>query len=325
MRKGCETYLAYILDTNANESTVENIDTVRDFLDIFPEELHGLSLEREVEFRIDLLPGVAPLQKLLDRRFIRPSVSPWRAPVLFVKKNDGFMIFYINYRGAKVFSKIDLRFGHYQLKVKETNVPNTTLKTRYGHYEFLVMPFGLTNALTAYLDLMNRILREKELYAKLSKCEFLLHELMILGNMVSNEVIPINPKKVEAILDWKQPKNVNEIQSFLGLVGYNKRKGVPFKWSKEQLGSSDKLKSMLTQASILVQPESGKNYMVYNDASHIGLGCILIQNCKVVAYALRQLKSHERNFPTHDLELAAVVFTFKIWRQYLYGEKCTIN
>ena len=175
---------------------------VREFLDVFPEESPGIPLDREVDLVIEILPGTVPmsrapyrmaptklkelksqLQELLDKGFIRPSVSPWGAPVLFVKKKNGTLRMCIDYRqinkvtvknkyplpriedlfdqlkGAGVFSKIDLRSGYYQLRVKEEDVPKTAFRTRYGHYEFLVMPFGLTNAPATFMDLMNRVFR----------------------------------------------------------------------------------------------------------------------------------------------------------------------
>ena len=276
-----------------------------------------------------------------------------------------------------MFSKIDLRSGYYQLKVKDSDVFKTAFRTCYGHYEFLVMPFGLTNAPAAFMDMMNRVfrpyldqfvvvfiddilvyskseaeheqhlrivlqtLREKQLYAKFSKCEFWLSEVVFLGHVVSAKGIQVDPKKIEAVMEWKQPKNVAEVRSFLGLAGYYRRfvegfssiaalltkllrKDVPFIWSATQQESFEKLKSILTQAPVLIQPESGKPYTVYSDASYTGLGCVLMQDGKVVAYASRQLKPHECNYLTHDLELAAVIFALKIWRHYLYGEKCYI-
>ena len=276
-----------------------------------------------------------------------------------------------------VFSKIDLRSGYYQLRVKDVDVPKTAFRTRYGHYEFLVMPFGLTNAPTAFMDLMNRVfrpyldqffvvfiddilvysrdeqeherhlkivlqaLRETNLYAKLSKCDFWLNEISFLGHIVSAKGIRVDPVKIEAVVNWKPPRSVTEVRSFLGLVGYYRRfvkgfsiiaslltkllrKGVMFEWSNKCQNSFEQLKEMLVEAPVLTQPTSGKEYTLYSDASGIGLGCVLMQNEKVVAYASRQLKSHEQNYPTHDLESAAVVFALKIWRHYLYGEKCII-
>ncbi len=202
LRKGYDAYLAYVLDTKVSESKIQTVPVVCEFSDVFPEELPGLPPEREVEFSIDLIPGTTPisiapyrmaptelkelktqLQELVDRGFVRPSHSPWGAPVLFVKKKDGSLRLCIDYRqlnkvtiknkyplpriddlfdqlkGATVFSKIDLRSGYYQLRVKESDVPKIAFRTRYGHYEFLVMPFGLTNAPAIFIDLMNRIFR----------------------------------------------------------------------------------------------------------------------------------------------------------------------
>ena len=200
LRKGCEAFLALVLDSKRGQIELENILVVKDFSDVFPEELSGIPPIREVELSIEILPGTSPtsrapyrmaptelkelkiqLQELLDKGFIRPSVSPWGAPVLFVKKKDGTLRMCIDYRqinkvtvknkyplpriedlfdqlqGAGVFLKIDLRSRYYQLRVKDVDVPKTAFRTRYGHYEFLVMPFGLTNAPTTFMDLMNRM------------------------------------------------------------------------------------------------------------------------------------------------------------------------
>ena len=179
------------------------------------------------------------------------------------------------------------------------------------------------------------------MYAKLSKCEFWLNEVSFLGHIVSKEGIRVDPKKIEVVVEWKPPKNVTEVRSFLGLAGYHRRfvkgflmiatpmtrllqKNVKFEWGEECQRSFDKLKAFLTEASVLTQPTYGKEYVIFSDASLNGLGCVLMQGGKVVAYASRQLKPHEKNYPTHDLELAAIVFMLKIWRQYLYGEKCFI-
>ncbi|KAA3457187.1 DNA/RNA polymerases superfamily protein [Gossypium australe] len=259
LRKGCEAYLAYVIDIKVSEKKIESVPVVREYTDVFPEELPGLPPIREVEFGIELVPGTTPiliapyrmapnelkelktqLQELTGRGFARPSFSPWGAPVLFVKKKDRTLRMCIDYR---------------QLN------------------KFLVMPFGLTNAPAVFMDLMNRvfrpyldrfvvvfiddiliysrdeaehakhlrivlqILREKQLYAKFSKCEFWLKEISFLGHVIS--------------------------------------------------------------------------------ASGIREG-------KVVAYASRQLKPHEKNYPMHDLELTAIVFALKIWRHYLFGEKCHV-
>ena len=245
-------------------------------------------------------------------------------------------------------------------------MPKTTFRTRYGHDEFLVIPFGLTNAPTAFMDLMNRVfrpyvdqfvvvfiddilvyskdaqeheqhlrivletLREKRLYAKLSKCDFWLKEVSFLGHIVSAEGIRVDPIKIEAVVNWTPPQNVTEVRSFFGLAGYYRRfvrgfsiivspltkllrKGIKFDWTDKCHNSFEQLKRMLVEAPILMQPTSGKEYTLYSDASGIGLGCVLMQDGKVVAYASKQLKPHEHNYPTNDLELAVVVFALKIW------------
>ena len=195
VRKGCEAYLAYVIDTVKARPSVSDIPTVSDFPDVFPKELPGLPPHREIEFAIDVVLGAIPasitpyrmaplelkelklqLQELLEKGFIRPSVSPWGAPVLFVKKKDGTLRLCIDYKqlnkltiknkyplpkiddlfdqlkGASIFSKIDLRSGYHQLRIKDADVHKTAFRTRYGHYEFLVMPFGLTNAPAAFMD-----------------------------------------------------------------------------------------------------------------------------------------------------------------------------
>ena len=280
-------------------------------------------------------------------------------------------------KGASIFSKIDLRSRYHQLRIKDVDVHKMAFRMRFGHYEFLVMPFGLTNAPTAFMDLMNSVfqpyvdqfvvvfiddilvyskdrenqnthlrvvletLRKEQLYVKLSKCEFWLNEVSFLGHIVSKEGIRVDPRKIEVIIEWKPPRNVTEVRSFLGLAGYYRRfvkgfskitalmtrllqKNLKFEWSEECLKSFDKLKAFLTEAPVLTQPTCGKEYVIFSDSSLNGLGCVLMQDGKVVAYASRQLKPHEKNYLTHDLELVAIVFALKIWRHYLYGEKIFI-
>ncbi|KAJ0513979.1 putative nucleotidyltransferase, Ribonuclease H [Helianthus annuus] len=420
LRKGCVAFLAHIVDKKAAEPKIEDIPVVREYPEDFPEDLPGLPPQRQVEFRIDLVPGAAPvakapyrlapsemqelstqLQELLDKGFIRPSFSPWGAPVLFVKKKDGSFRMCIDYRelnkltiknryplpriddlfdqlqGSSFYSKIDLRSGYHQLRIQEESIPKTAFRTRYGHYEFLVMPFGLTNAPAVFMDLMNRVckpyldkfvivfiddiliysktkaeheqhlrailelLKKEQLYAKFSKCEFWLREVQFLGHVVNGDGIHVDPTKIEAIKDWETPKTPTEIRQFLGLAGYYRRfienfskiaqpltlltqKDKKFDWGIKQDEAFQVLKDKLCNAPILALPEGTDDFVVYCDASRQGLGCVLMQRQKVIAYASRQLKVHEKNYTTHDLELGAVVFALKIWRHYLYGTKCTI-
>ncbi|KAL0546890.1 hypothetical protein IC582_016808 [Cucumis melo] len=280
-------------------------------------------------------------------------------------------------QGATVFSKIDLRSGYHQLRIKDEDVPKTAFRSRYGHYEFIVMSFGLTNDPAVFMDLMNRVfrefldtfvivfiddiliyskteaehekhlrmvlqtLRDNKLYAKFSKCEFWLKQVSFLGHVVSKVGVSVDPAKIEAVTGWTRPSTVSEVRSFLGLAGYYRRfvenfsriatpltqltrKGAPFVWSKACEDSFQNLKQKLVTAPVLTVPDGSGSFVIYSDASKKGLGCVLMQQGKVVAYASRQLKSHEQNYPTHDLELAAVVFALKIWRHYLYGEKIQI-
>ncbi|XP_059281380.1 uncharacterized protein LOC132035078 [Lycium ferocissimum] len=226
-------------------------------------------------------------------------------------------------QGASMFSKIDLRSSYHQLKIRAKDIPKTAFRTRYGHYEFLVMPFGLTNAPATFMDLMNVIfkpyfdsfmivfiddilvysrsredhekhlrivlglLRDRELYAKFSKCEFWLESVSFLGHVVSKDGIMVDPKKIEAVRDWARPTSVTEIRSFLGL------KEVLFQWIDECEESFQKLKTLLTSAPILALLVEGKDFVVYCDASRSGLGAMLILQ---QVFTQRDLKSRQRRW-----------------------------
>ncbi|KAL0440435.1 UNVERIFIED_CONTAM: Transposon Ty3-G Gag-Pol polyprotein [Sesamum latifolium] len=290
MLEGSETYLAHVIDTKKVNPTLEEIPVVRDFPEVFPDDLLGLPPHREVDFAIETLPGVAPisiapyrmapvellelkkqLEELLEKGFIQPSTSPWGAPVLFVKKKDGSMRLCVDYRQLN------------RLRIAEKDIPKTAFRTRYGHYEFLVMPFGLTNAPAAFMALMNRTFQE-----------------------------------------YLDRRFVEGFSIIAGPLTKLLRKGVAFQWTEQCQRSFDELKRRLTSTPILTLPSGSGGFVVYTDASKQGLGCVLMQNGKVIAYASRQLRPHELNYPTHDLELAAIVHALKIWRHYLYGEKFQI-
>nr|GEX99147.1 putative reverse transcriptase domain-containing protein [Tanacetum cinerariifolium] len=304
--KGYPVFLANIttktIKDKSKEKQLEDVPIVRDFSEVFPEDLPGLPPTRQVEFQIDLIPGAAPvarapyrlapsemkelsdqLQELSDKGFIRPSSSPWGAPVLFVKKKDGSFRMCIDYRelnkitvknryplpridnlfdqlqGSSIYSKIDLRSGYHQLRVREEDISKTAFRTRYGHYEFQVMSFGLTNAPAIFMDLMNRVckpyldkfvivfiddiliyskneqehgehlklilelLKKEKLYAKFSKCEFWIPRVLFLGHVIESRGIYVDPAKIESVKDWASPKTPTEIRQFLGLAGYYRR------------------------------------------------------------------------------------------------------
>ena len=179
------------------------------------------------------------------------------------------------------------------------------------------------------------------MYAKLSKCEFWKDKVAFLGYVISKKGIFVDPKKIEVVVSWERPTNVTEVRSFLGLAGYYRRfvegfsmitslltkltrKHAKFEWIDECEQAFQELKHRLTTPLVLVTPSGTRNFVVYSDASRKGLGCVLMQDGKVIAYASQQLKQHKQNYPTHDLELAVVVFVLKIWRHYLFGERCTI-
>ncbi|GJS63517.1 putative reverse transcriptase domain-containing protein [Tanacetum coccineum] len=364
LSKGCDVFLAHITTKEAKDKSegkrLEDVPIVRDFPKVFSEDLPGIPPARQVEFQIDLVPGAAPvarvpyrlapsemkelaeqLQELSDKGFIRLSSSPWGAPVLIDDLFDQL-------QGSSVYSKIDLRSGYHQLRVREEDISKTAFRTRYGHYEFQVMPFGLTNAPAVFMDLMDRVckpyldkfvivfiddiliysknkeeheehlklilelLKKEELYVKFSECEFWILKVQFLGHVIDSKGIHVDPAKIESIKDWASPKSPTEIRQFLGLAG-----------EKEE-AAFQLIKQKLCSAPILALPKGSKNFVVYCDASHKGLGAVLMQNEKVIAYASRQLKIHEKNYTTHDLELGAVVFALKMWRHYLYGTRCTV-
>ncbi|GKA18679.1 putative reverse transcriptase domain-containing protein [Tanacetum coccineum] len=244
-----------VIEKKSDDKRLKDIPVVREFPEVFPEDLPGLPLVRQVEFQIDLIPGAAPvarapyrltplemqelsnqLQELADRGFIRPSTSPWGAPVLFVKKKDG------SFRMcSSVYTNIDLRSGYHQLRVRDEDIPKTAFRTRH---------------------------------------------------LIDSQGLYVDPAKIKA--------------------------------GEDQETTFQLLKQKLCEAPILALPEGNDDFIIYCDASLQGLGAVLMQREKVIAYASRQLKPHEENYTTHDLELGAIVFALIIWRHYLYGTKCTV-
>jgi hypothetical protein len=356
------------------------VPVINEFPNVFLKELPGMPPDRDIEFVIELKPGIAPIYKtpfsmttpelvelkehireLQEKGFIRPSPSPWGAPVIFVLKKDGTQRLWVDYHalnevtvknkyplpriddlfdqlwGACVFSKINLRSGYHQLRVRECDIPKTVFVLRYGLYEFTVMSFGLTNAPAYFMYMMNKVFMEyldkfivvfiddilvysrneeeheghlrlvlqklwdHKLHAKLSKCEFWLKQFAFLGHVVSKGGISMDPRKVQDVLSWKAPTSVNDIQSFLGLAGYYQRfikgfskiskpmtellkKDMQFMWTPACESCFQELKKRPTTAPILVMPDMEKPLSIYCNTSGQGLGCVLMQDGRVVAY-----------------------------------------
>jgi hypothetical protein len=192
-----------------------------------------------------------------------------------------------------------------------------------------------------HLHVVLQRLRDHRLYAKFSKCEFWLDTVKFLGHTISSDGISVDPSKVQEVLDWKPPTSVHQIHSFLGLAGYYRRfipdfsrivkpmtellkKEIKFSWNEKCKEAFHTLRAHLTTTPVLAQPDNSKPFDIYCDASGIGLGCVLMQDNRVIAYASRALRTHEQNYPTHDLELAAVIHALKNWRHHLTGTKCHI-
>jgi hypothetical protein len=295
------------------------------------------------------------LNELLDKGYIRPTSLPWGCLALFVMKKDQSLRLCVDYwplnvvtiknkyllphidilfdqlAGARVFSKVDLCLGYYQIKIHPKDIPKTAFSTRYGLYKYLVMSFGLTNAPAHFMYLMNSVfmpeldkfvvvfiddiliyskskeehaqhlrvilqrLRDHQLYAKFSKCAFWLKEVPFLGHIISAGGIAVDPSKVQEVLDWKSPRSVTKIRSFLKLAGYYRRfipdleKEAKFKWSPQCEDAFLTLKKLLTTAPVLALPDIEKLFDVYCDASGTGIGGVLMQDGRVIAYASRQL------------------------------------
>ncbi|GAA0187596.1 hypothetical protein LIER_34883 [Lithospermum erythrorhizon] len=258
LKKGSTGSLAHVFDMEKTVVKLEDVYIVREYADVFPEELPGIPPEREVEFKIDLIPGTSPismapyrmdpaklkelktqLQELLDKGFIRPIISPWGTPMLFVKKKYGTLRLSIDYR----------------------QLNKVTIQNRYP--------------------------------------------------------LP----RIDDLFDQRFIKDLSILATPLTQLT---RKGVSFVWSNDCEHCFNVLKKRITSAPVLTLPSDSEGYIIYSDASHQGLRYVVMQNGRMVAYASRQLKNHERNYPTHDLELAAIVFALTIWRHYLYGVTCQI-
>nr|GFB06617.1 hypothetical protein [Tanacetum cinerariifolium] len=295
-----------------SEKQLQDVPVICKFPEVFPDDLPGLPPPQQVEFKIEHIPGAAPvarvpyrlepselkefldqLKELFKKGIIRPSSSPWGALVLFVKMKDGSFHMCIDYR----------------------ELIKLTVKNRYP--------------LSRIDDLFDQ-LQGSSLYSKID-----------LRYVIDSDGVHVDPAKVEGIQNWSAPTTPTEVRQFLGLAGYYRRfiegflliskplskltqKNKKYVWCMEEEEAFQTLKQKLCSAPILALPEGTENFIVYGDALLKGFGAVLMQIEKVIAYASRQLKKHEENYTTHDLELGAVVFALRHWRHYLYGTKCTV-
>jgi hypothetical protein len=395
---------------------------LQEYEDIFPAEIPpGLPPLRGIEHQIDLIPGATlpnrasyrtnpeetkeiqrQVQDLLDRGYVRESLSPCAVPVLLVPKKDGTWRMCVDCRainnitiryrhpiprlddmldelcGSIIFTKIDLRSGYHQIRMKLGDEWKTAFKTKFGLYEWLVMPFGLTNAPSTFMRLMNEVLRafigkfvvvyfddilifsksmdehmdhlravfnalrDARLFGNLEKCTFCTDRVSFLGYVVTPQGIEVDEKKIEAIDSWPQPQTITQVRSFLGLAGFYRRfvkdfstiaaplheltkKGVVFQWGKAQEESFSSLKDKLTHAPLLQLPDFGKTFELECDASGVGIGGVLMQNGKPVAYFSEKMTGPVLNYSTYDKELYALVRSLQTWRHYLWPKEFVIH
>ena len=398
------------------------VSLLQEFEDVLPEEVpYGLPPIRGIEHQIDFIPGASipnrpayrsnpeetkelqrQVSELLEKGFVRESMSPCAVPVLLVPKKDGTWRMCVDCRainnitvkyrhpiprlddmldelhGSCVFTKIDLKSGYHQIRMKEGDEWKTAFKTKYGLYEWLVMPFGLTNAPSTFMRLMNHvlrafigrfvvvyfddiliysknleehvmhlksvleILRKERLFANLKKCTFCTDKLVFLGFVVSKRGIEVDEEKVKAIQEWSTPTTVSQVRSFHGLASFYRRfvrdfsslaapltevikKNVPFKWGKEQEKAFSLIKEKLTNAPLLVLPNFAKTFEIECDASGIGIGAVLMQEGRPIAYFSEKLSGAALNYPTYDKEMYALVRALENWQHYLWPKEFVIH
>ncbi|KAF8047244.1 hypothetical protein N665_3134s0001 [Sinapis alba] len=342
------------------------------------------------------------VQDLMDKGYIQESLSPCAVPVLLVPKKDGTWRMCVDCRainnitikyrhpipqlddmldelsGATIFSKIDLKSGYHEVRMKEGDEWKTAFKTKRGLYKWLVMPFGLTNAPSTFMRLMNHVLRayickfvvvyfddiliystsledhlehlekvletlrQEHLYANLKKCTFCTDQLVFLGFVVSSQGLKVDEEKIKAVQDWPTPTTIGQVRSFHGLASFYRRfvkdfstlaapltsvikKDVAFKWGTEQEEAFQKLKDSLTNAPVLVLPNFDKTFEIECDASGTGIGAVLTQGGKPVAFFSEKLHGATLNYPTYDKELYALVRSLETWQHYLLSKEFVIH
>ncbi|GJX63900.1 retrotransposon protein, putative, ty3-gypsy subclass [Tanacetum coccineum] len=315
------------MENKSDKKRLEDIPVVKEFPDVFPEDLPGLPPVRQAEFQIDLIPGAAPisrtpyrlapsemqelsnqLQELTDR------VEKLTIKNRYILPMDRDFLF-DQLQGLSVYSKIDLRSGYHQLRVRNKDIPKTAFRTRYGDYEFQVMPFGLTNAPAVFMDLINHVCKPYlDKFVIVFIDDILIYScneeehiriVQFLGHLIDSQGLLVDPAKIEA-------KNKKYI------------------WGKEQESAFQLLKQKLCETPILdYRREEPMTCRLLCDASSSRLRDVLmVKRRKNSSICHLATQTYERKgkeyFTTHDLELGAVVFTLKIWRHYLYSTKCIV-
>ncbi|KAK8669782.1 hypothetical protein V6N13_104551 [Hibiscus sabdariffa] len=342
------------------------------------------------------------VEELMKKGYVHESLSPCAVPVLLVPKKDGSWRMCIDCRavnkitikyrhpiprlddmldelnGASIFSKIDLKSGYHQIRMREGDEWKTAFKTKHGLYEWLVMPFGLINAPSTFMRLMNHILRpfigifcvvyfddiliysksleehvyhfrsvlevlrKETLFANLKKCSFCTNKLVFLGFVVSSEGLEVDQEKVKAIRDWPRPTSIIQVRSFHGLASFYRRfvpnfstiaapltgirkKSVNFQWGEEQEKSFVLIKDCLTNAPLLSLPDFNKTFEIECDASGIGIGAVLMQDGRPIAYFSEKLSGATLNYPTYDKEMYALIRALETWQHYLWTKEFVIH
>ena len=399
-------YKEALLSTNDLNNSLPSVivSLLQEFEEVFPEEVpHGLPPIRGIEHQIDFIPGASipnrpayrsnpeeakelqrQVNELLEKGYVRESMSPCAVPVLLVPKKDrtrrmcvdcrAINNITVKYRhpipriddildelhGSCVFTKIDLRSGYHQIRMKEGDEWKTGFKTKHGLYEWLVMPFGLTNAPSTFMRLMNHVLRaflgkfvvvyfddiliysrsleehvthlrlvlsvlkEEKLFANLDKCTFCTEKVVFLGFVVSTKGVEMDEEKVKAIQEWPTPTTISQVRSFHGLASFYRRfvrdfsniaapltkvikKNESFKWGEEQERAFNTLKEKLSSAPLLILPDFSKTFEIECDASGVGIGAVLMQEMRPIAYFSEKLSGATLNYPTYDKEMYALV------------------
>jgi len=317
--------------------------------------------------------------ELLERGYIRESMSPCAVPALLVPKKDGSWRMCVDSRAinritvkyrfsiprlddmldqlsdSQVFSKIDLKSGYHQIRIRLGDEWKTAFKTQHGLYEWMVMPFGLSNATNTFMRFMHQVLRPfmgkvivvyfddihiysptwtshfehlravfsmltaERLFVNQKKCSFFTTSVTFLGFVVSTDGVHVDQSKIDAVLEWPQPKTLHDVRNFSTMIAPITEclKGCEFQWSEEAEISFQLVKQKMTKAPVLALPDFEKVFKVNCDASGVGIGGVLSQEGRPIAFFSEKLSGSKKNYSTYDLEFYAIVQSLKHWHHYL--------